>query len=152
MNALAILFLLSAPTPQEEPEARPSSEEVEGMVDAYIISKLQEALILSDEAFGRMVVAQKKMQETRRSYRRERNEVLREMRQALRREAEEEELGPLLSRLDELHQKFLEDERARYRDIDAILDVRQRARYRILEGEIQRRLQQLIRESRQRKP
>jgi hypothetical protein len=152
MKALAILLLLSASGAQEEQEARPSSEEVEGMVDAYIISKLQEALILSDEAFGRMVVAQKKMQETRRSYRRERNEVLREMRQALRREAGEEELGPLLSRLDDLHQKFLEDERARYRDIDAILDVRQRARYRILEGEIQRRLSQLIRESRQRKP
>jgi hypothetical protein len=152
MKVLAILLLLSAPARQEEPEARPSSEEVEGMVDAYIISKLQEALILSDEAFGRMVVAQKKMQETRRSYRRERNEVLREMRQALRREAGEEELGPLLSRLDELQQKFLEDERARYRDIDALLDLRQRARYRILEGEIQRRLQQLIRESRQRKP
>lgn len=151
--AILASFLTGAARGQEERDLRPSGEEVDGMIDAYILSKLQDALVLSDEEFGRMVVAQKKMQDARRSYRRERNEVLRQMRQALRREdAGEPELSPLLSRLDELHQGFLEEERARYRDIDTILDVRQRARYRILEGEIQRRLQQLIRQSREPKP
>jgi len=146
-------LLTGAASGQEERDLRPSGEEVDGMIDAYILSKLQDALILSDEQFGRMVVAQKKMQDARRAYRRERNEVLRQMRQALRREdSGETDLPPLLSRLDERHQSFLEEERARYRDIDAILDVRQRARYRILEGEIQRRLQQLIRQSREAKP
>lgn len=149
--AFFALLLAGAVSGQDEPG--PSGEEVEGLIDAYVLSKLQDALVLSDEQFGRMVVAQKKMQDARRSYRRSRNEVLREMRQALRREAAgEAELPSLLSRLEELHQTFLEEERARYRDIDAILDVRQRARYRILEGEIQRRLQQLIRQSREPKP
>jgi hypothetical protein len=69
------------------------------------------------------------------------------MRQALRREeASDPELEPLLSKLDELREGFESEEKQRYRDIDAILDVRQRARYRILEMEIQRRLQQLIRQ------
>lgn len=149
--ALFALLLAGAVSGQDEPG--PSGEEVEGLIDAYVLSKLQDALVLSDEQFGRMVVAQKKMQDARRTYRRSRNEVLRQMRQALRREAAgEAELPPLLSRLEELHQTFLEEEHARYRDIDAILDVRQRARYRILEGEIQRRLQQLIRQSREPKP
>jgi hypothetical protein len=93
------------------------------------------------------------MQDARRAYRRDRNEVLRQMRQTLRREdAGEAELSPLLLRLDEMHQRFLEEERVRYRDVDSILDIRQRARYRIFEGEVQRRLQQLIRESRRAKP
>ncbi len=149
---LASLLTRAAPG-QEERDLRPSGEEVDGMIDAYILSKLQDALVLSDEQFGRMVVAQKKMQDARRSYRRERSEVLRQMQQALRSEhAGETELSPLLSRLDELHQSFLAEERVRYRDVDAILDIRQRARYRILEGEIQRRLQQLIRQSREPKP
>jgi hypothetical protein len=148
LAALATLLAGGAPG-QEEPDLRPSGEEVDGMIDAYILSKLQDALVLSDEEFGRMVVAQKKMQDARRAYRRKRNEVIREMRQALRRDdAGEGELAPLLARLDEMHQKFLEEERTRYRDVDAILDVRQRARYRIFEAEVQRRLQQLIRESR----
>jgi hypothetical protein len=65
----------------------------------------------------------------------------------LRREdASDSELEPLLSQLDELREEFESEEEQRYRDIDAILDVRQRARYRILEMEIQRRLQQLIRQ------
>jgi hypothetical protein len=150
----ALASLLAGPVSgQEEPDPRPSGEEVEGMIDAYILSKLQEAVVLSDEQFGRMVVAQKKMQDARRAYRRERNELLRQMRHRLRREdAGEAELSPLLLRLDEMHQRFLEEERARYRDVDAILDVRQRARYRIFEGEVQKRLRELIQKSREAKP
>jgi len=152
LAALASL-LAGAASGQEEPDLRPSGEEVDGMIDAYILSKLQDALLLSDEQFGRMVVAQKKMQDARRAYRRERNELLRQMRQTLRREdAGETELSPLLLRLDEMHQRFLEEERARYHEVDAILDIRQRARYRIFEGEVQKRLQQLIRQSREAKP
>lgn len=121
-------------------------EEVEGMMDAYILSKLQESLDLTDEQFGRMVVAQKKLQDTRREYRRARMSVLRRLRQALRRDdAEDSELEPLLGELESLKGGFIVNEKARYADIDAILDIRQRARYRILETEIQRRLQQLMR-------
>ena len=135
----------------QERDPRPSGEELEGMMDAYIISKLQESLELSDEQFGSMVVAQKKLQDARRGYRRERAEMLRRMRQALRRDdAPDSELEPLLSKLDELRDEFESEEKQRYRDIDALLDVRQRARYRILEMEIQRRLQQLIRQGAQR--
>lgn len=150
--AQLVLFCAAPAAPQEE-DPRPSGEELEGMIEAYVVSKLQESLGLTDEQFGKMFVAQKKLQDARRSYRKERAGILREMRQALRRDdAGEEELSPLLSELEELRQKFLEEERARYRDIDALLDVRQRARYRILEAEIQRRLQQLIRQSREPKP
>jgi Spy/CpxP family protein refolding chaperone len=152
---LALLLVLgTAPPvalPQEE-EGRPSADELSGMVDAYVLSKLQDALGLSDEQFGRMVVAQKKLQDARRSHRRERMEVLRQMRQSLRRDdAGEEELLPLLTRHEELRDRFAQEEKERYRDIDAILDVRQRARYRILEAEIERRLQQLIRQSGERR-
>ena len=125
---------------------RPNRDEVEGMMEAYILSKLQDSLDLTDEQFGRMVVAQKKLQDTRREYRRSRSGVLRRLRQTLHREeAPDEEIERLLSELETLRDGFYEDEKARYADIDAILDVRQRARYRILEVEIQRRLQQLMR-------
>lgn len=153
---LALAFTLVAATLSpvalaQETAARPSRGELEGMIEAYIITKLQEALDLTDEQFGRMVVVQTKLQETRREYRRERVEILRELRSALRRESSgEEELAPLLERLAASTKAFQEEERERYRDIDAILDVRQRARYRILETEVQRRLQQLMRRGRDR--
>ncbi len=108
-----------------ERNTRPNREEVEGMMEAYILSKLQDALDLTDEQFGSMVVAQKKLSDTRRGYRRDRMQVLRQMQQTLQREqAGESELQPLLSELDTLRDDFAANERSRYAAIDAILDIR----------------------------
>ena len=54
----------------------------------------------------------------------------------------------LLDELDSLEIEFSQNQRARYAAIDDILEIRQRARYRILETEIQRRLTQLMRQVR----
>ena len=143
-------FLLAGHIATAQPSPpQPSRGELEGMMDAYILSKLQDALGLSDEDYGRMVVAQKKLQDLRRDYRRTRMEVLRQIRQALGRDtAGEEELQPLLDELERVRSEFASEEQARYHAIDEVLDVRQRARYRILETEIQRRLGQLMRQVR----
>ncbi len=136
-------------TNAQERDSGPNRDEVEGMMDAYILSKLQDALELTDEQFGTMVVAQKKLQDTRRDYRQGRMTLLRQMRQTLRRDqAGEEELVHLLDELDSLEIEFSQNQRARYAAIDDILEIRQRARYRILETEIQRRLTQLMRQVR----
>lgn len=128
---------------------QPNRQEVEGMMEAYVLSKLQDSLDLTDEQFGSMVVAQKKLSDTRRGYRRDRMQVLRQMRQTLQREqAGESELQPLLSQLDTLRDGFAANEKSRYAAIDDILDIRQRARYRILEVELQRRLGEMMRQVR----
>ena len=54
----------------------------------------------------------------------------------------------LLDELDALEIEFSQNQRERYAAIDEILEIRQRARYRILEAEIQRRLTQLMRQVR----
>ncbi len=136
---------------QQRP-SEPNRADVEGMMEAYVISKLQESLDLSDEQFGNLVVAQKKLQDSRRDYRRERTGVLRKMRQTLRFEqAAEAELQPLLTQLDSLRDDFAVDEKHRYQAIDDILDIRQRARYRVLEVELQRRLTEMMRQVRGRR-
>jgi len=125
---------------------QPAHQDVQGMMEAYILSKLQDALDLTDEQFGQMVVAQTKLSDTRRDYRQNRMRVLRQMRQILQNEeAGEDELQPLLDELEALRDEFLSDEKRRYQAIDSILDVRQQARYRILEVELQRRLQEMMR-------
>jgi Spy/CpxP family protein refolding chaperone len=130
-------------------ERRAGGQDVEGLMEAYVISKLQEALDLTDDQFAKMIVAQKKLGEYRRSYRRDRAATLQQMRQALRSaESREERLESLLNQLEERQLSFENQQRSGYKAIDAILDIRQRARYRILEQEIQRRFQQMIREVR----
>ena len=81
----------------QDRDVAPNRDEVEGMMDAYILSKLQDALELTDDQFGTMVVAQKKLQDTRRSYRQGRMTLLRQLRQTLRRDQRgEDELALLL--------------------------------------------------------
>jgi hypothetical protein len=159
MNLLVVAFAawsLAAQEPRpnrpERPD-RPDREEFEDMMGAYVLSKLQDALELTDEQFGRMVVAQKKLQDTRRAYRRDRGELIRDLRRALGSSSTSDAgVDELLSRLKELDAHFREEERARYEEIDALLDLRQRARYRILEVEIQRRLQELVQRVRKNQP
>jgi len=149
---LVIVVGFAASTNAQERDSGPNRDEVEGMMDAYILSKLQDALELTDEQFGTMVVAQKKLQDTRRDYRQGRMTLLRRMRQTLRRDqAREEELTRQLDELDNLEIEFSQNQRARYAAIDDILEIRQSARYRILEAEIQRRLTQLMRQVRGRR-
>ena len=148
--SLSVLAMAAGATAQNrDRNPQPNRQEVEGMMEAYILSKLQDSLDLTDEQFGSMVVAQKKLSDTRRAYRRDRMQVLRQMRQTLQREqAGESELQPLLSQLDTLRDDFAGNEKSRYAAVDTILDIRQRARYRILEVELQRRLGQMMRQVR----
>ena len=147
--SLAIFLLAEYNAVAQPSPPQASREELEGMMDAYILSKLQDALGLNDEQYGRIVVAQKKLQDLRRDYRRTRMEVLRQMRQALGRDAAgEEQLKLLLDELARVRSEFASEEQARYQAIDEVLDIRQRVRYRILETEIQRRLGQLMRQVR----
>lgn len=148
--SLSVLAMAAGSTAQNrDRNPQPNRQEVEGMMEAYILSKLQDSLDLTDEQFGSMVVAQKKLSDTKRAYRRDRMQVLRQMRQTLQREqAGESELQPLLSQLDTLRDDFAGNQKSRYAAIDTILDIRQRARYRILEVELQRRLGQMMRQVR----
>ena len=134
---------------ETERERRAGGRDVEGLMEAYVISKLHDSLDLTDEQFAKMVSAQKKLSESRKNYRRERNKTLQQMRQILQSsDSGEARLESLLDELDELQTSFESQQRTDYKSIDAILDTRQRARYRILEQEIQRRFQQMVREVR----
>lgn len=143
---LAAAAGLAVGSTQQDRSQEPTRADVEGMMEAYVLSKLQDALSLSDEQFGSLVVAQKKLQDTRRAYREDRTRMLRELRQTLRHDAAgASELDPMLDELRERRVSFFEEETSRYEAIDEILDVRQRARYRVLEVELQRRLNELMR-------
>src|SRR5262245_66042157 len=53
------------------------------MVDAYVVSNLQESLGLSDEQFAKAIPLVKKVQRERREYLAERGRLVREMRRLL---------------------------------------------------------------------
>ncbi len=95
------------PAGEQEGARRPNREELAGMLEAYIISKLQEALQLNDEQYAKVIVAQKRLNEHRREHQRQRREALQQLQRAVGAvEASDEEIARLLERLDQLRADF----------------------------------------------
>lgn len=141
--------LVALPTFQESRTPSRTDRDIQGLMDAYVISKMQEALELDDEQFARMVVAQKKVQQRRRDFQRERRENLKELQRLVRTaDSKDQEIAALVEKLDSQRVDFVAATREDYRAIDEILSVRQRGRYRLLEVMLERRLQELMQDVR----
>jgi hypothetical protein len=151
--ALALAALAGAPVgaqqaPREGAQARPGEarrDEAFKLVDAYVVSNIQESLGLSDEQFVKVLPLVRKLQGDRRDYLVSRSRLLREMRRQLRSGTASE--GQVLEQLREL--KGLEtDGPARVKKsadtLDAVLSPLQQAKFRLLELEVEQRMRELM--------
>jgi hypothetical protein len=124
--------------------ARPA-EDIGKMIDAYIISNLQEGLGLSDEQFVKLLPLVKRLQTDRRAFAQRRQRALQELRRSLQSgSATDARVSELLREL-----KIVESEEpgAIRRDreaLDAALTPLQQAKYRLLEVELDRRLREVM--------
>jgi hypothetical protein len=151
--AALVLAGSAAQAQVEEPARRPEREEAFRMVDAYVVSHLQEGLGLSDEQFAKAVPLVSKLQRERREYLLGRMRLMREMRRLLRQGGSVE--AQVLERLEE--SKKLEAEgperiRRNLEALDAVLTPLQQAKYRVLEGEVERRMRELANRVREARP
>ena len=139
---------------QQEPRAgRPAREEAFRMVDAYLVSNMQESLGLSDEQFAKAIPLVKKLQHDRRDYLMERGRVLREMRRLLRQGGPvEPQVVDLLKQAKALDAEGPERSRRNLEALDALLTSIQQAKYRVLEGEVEQRLRELMNRARAARP
>jgi len=123
------------------------------MVDAYIVSQLQESLGLTDDQFTKALPLVKKLQTDRREYFLGRARLLREMRHVLGSGAATE--SGLIGKLKEL--KALDAEgpartRSDLEALDAVLSEVQQAKYRVLEVEVEQRMRELMSRAREGRP
>ncbi|HEY8233952.1 MAG: hypothetical protein ACHP85_20450 [Burkholderiales bacterium] len=151
--AALVLTGSAAQAQVEEPGRRPEREEAFRLVDAYVVSHLQEGLGLSDEQFAKAVPLVSKLQRERREYLLGRVRLTREMRRLLRQGGSVE--AQVLERLEE--SKKLEAEgperiRRNFEALDAVLTPLQQAKYRVLEGEVERRMRELANRAREARP
>ena len=124
------------------PELR---DETFRLMDAYLISNLQESLGLSDEQFGRALPLVKKLQSDRRDFAKRRMQALRLLRKTLTSgSATEAGVADLLRDL----KAASADERAgtlkNLETLDAVLTPIQQAKYRVFEAEVDLRLRHLL--------
>lgn len=139
---------------QEEPAAgaeRPGRAEAFKMVDAYVMSNLQESLGLSDEQFAKAIPLVTKLQTERREYHFERTRKMREMRRLLRQGgATEAQVLELLGQVKALDADGPARARRDLEALDAVLTPLQQAKFRVLELEVEQRMRELVRRARPR--
>jgi hypothetical protein len=151
MLAMALVLLaVRGLHAQGGPQNPPPRDEAFKIIDAYVMSNLQESLGLSDEQFVRLLPLVKKLQDERRGFAQRRMRAVMELRQAFRSGvATEAHVG---ERLRELKDVETQEPGAvkRHRDaIDGALTPVQQAKFRVMEVEVEQRIRQLMSRVRQ---
>jgi hypothetical protein len=141
------LLIVSGPTQAPVPSAPRGGPGLEAakMIDAYIVSNLQESLGLSDEQFVKLLPLVRHLQSERRDFVQRRNKTVRELRRLLNSgTATEPQVLDTLRELKALEsdgpwkiQKSLEG-------IDAALTPLQQAKFRVLEIEVEQKIRELM--------
>lgn len=152
IGCVLVALLVAAVAPAEDAskpgkaareEARARREEAFRIVDAYVVSNLQDSLGLSDEQYVRVLPLVTKLQSDRRDYFLGRGRMIREMRRLLHAGGSEAALVEKLGELKRLESEGLARTRSDSDALDAALTPLQQAKFRLLEVEVERRMREL---------
>ena len=131
-------------------DAAVTPQEIRRMFDSYALMQAQEQLKITEEQFPRFLTRFKALQDLRRRTLQERNRRLQELRRASNNpQADEAQLKDQVRALQELEERSQGEIRKAYEGIDQVLDVRQQARFRVFEEQMEQRMLQLITRARQ---
>ncbi len=152
MVLVVALFLAVNPVqdPPRRLRAAPGGEpggEAFKVVEAYVLSNLQEGLGLSDDQFVKLLPLVKRMQTDRRDFAQRRMRILLEMRKQFGSgTATEARVVDLLKELKALETDEPGVLRKDMDAIDAALSPIQQAKYRVFEVEVERRIREAMRQ------
>ena len=144
MTFVPVLALLAV-----APQAPGPGEEAFRMVDAYVLSNMQESLGLTDEQYTRVLPLVKRFHGDRRDFAQRRRRAFMELRRLL--EAGGGTEDQVVQALRVLKSAETEEPAALRRDldaIDAVLTPVQQAKYRVMEAEVERKIREIIRQIR----
>lgn len=157
-----MFFVLNSSAGAQEPGTVPQAAagmtpaEIQKIFDGYLLIQAQDALGLTDQQFTQFVPRLKTLQDTRRRFQQDRMRLLGELQRITRPEVpragpsgDETVLKERLNTLQELESRFAADIRQAYNSLDEILNVRQQARFRVFEEQIERKKLDLLMRARQ---
>lgn len=153
--AAAILGGLTLPAAAQEPPAADAADlrpaEIQRLFDAYLVMEAQQTLGLSDTQYPPFLTRLRALQETRRRHLQARGQLLRELARmtAPRATTDDAAIRERLTALQELESRGAAENRKAYTELDALLDPRQQARFRVFEEQIERRKLELMLRARQ---
>jgi Spy/CpxP family protein refolding chaperone len=132
----------------EPPAGTPA--EIQRMFDSYALIQAQDQLKISDEQFPQFLARFKALQDTRRRNLVERFRLVQELRRlANDAQADEAQIKDRLKALDDLDARTQADTVKAYEAVNQVLDVRQQAKFRVFEENMERRKLELVTRARQ---
>jgi hypothetical protein len=123
--------------------------EVQRLFDAYIAMQAQERLQLSDAQYPTFLPRLKALLDLRRRNLAARRSLVAELGRATAGPADDRTIGEQLSRLRAFEQRSAAELALAYRAIDDVLDLRQQARFRVFEDQVERRKMELLMRARE---
>jgi hypothetical protein len=155
-TACALLLLSGAiasaqPAGEGQPPAPMPPGEIQKLLDGYAVVQAQEYLGMTDAQFTPFLPKLLALQDTRRRNEQERMRLLMELRRLTnpRSQAADSDIQTRVRAIRELEVRGAGDVQRAYDAIDQFLSVRQQARFRLFEQEIELRKVQLLMRTRQ---
>lgn len=140
-------------TPPADPTVDMRPGEVQRLFDAYVIMQAQNALSLTEEQYAKFLPRVRALQEARRKSQQERAQIIAELQRLTNprqpRPPDEAILKDRLNALQDTESRGAAELRKAYHAIDEVLDLRQQARFRVFEEQMERRKLELLLRARQ---
>lgn len=139
---LAVVLPLAATA---QPANRSSRDEAFKIIDAYIMSNLQESVGLTSDQYVKLLPLVKKLQDERRAFAQRRFRALGELRQGFREGTiTEAQVAERLKELKDVETQEPAALRQQREVVDAQLSPVQQAKFRVMEMEVEQRIRQVM--------
>jgi len=169
---LIAILMIAAPAMGQESQAQPRNPppqgggplpgldngdmtpgEIQKLFDAYLVMEAQQALQLSEQQYPQFLSRLRTLQDTRRKNQQERNQLMNQLQRLtnprVQPRGDDAMIKERLTGLQELESRNAAEMRKAYNALDEVLDVRQQARFRVFEEQIERRKIELLMRARQ---
>jgi hypothetical protein len=123
--------------------------ELQRLFDSWALLQAQEFLKLSDEQFAKFLPKFKALQDVRRQGLQQRTRALNQLRKGLNDGDSDEQIKTSLKLLQDIDDRAAADTRKAFDAVDQALDLRQQAKFRIFEEQMERRKLELVTRARQ---
>jgi Spy/CpxP family protein refolding chaperone len=127
-----------------------SPGEIQRMFDSYALMQAQDQLKISDEQFPQFLARFKALQDLRRRNEQERFRIVQDLRRQVNDpQPDEAQMKDRLKALDDLDARTPGEIAKAYESINQVLDIRQQAKFRVFEENMERRKLELVTRARQ---
>ena len=153
LTALVCVMALAAPAlarlqdPAADPAVAPA--ELQRLFDGYALVQAQQFLSLGDDQYQKFLPRFMALQKTRQQALQQRTRTLSELRRLLNNDGSDDQIKATLKQLQDIDDRGDAEMKKAQEAVDQTLDLRQQARFRVFEEQMERRKLELVTRARQ---